>query len=352
MKALVYTQPYHLEYVNNYPTPTIGEQEVLVLIKACGICGSDVHGYTGTTGRRIPPLIMGHEASGVIIDIGKEVKDWHKGDLVTFDSTISCGTCYYCRKGQINLCNNRRVFGVSCSEYKQNGAFAEYLAVPQNILYLLPDGLDFKKAALIEPLSVAVHAINRTALKPDDNIVVLGAGMIGLCVIQALRVYGYSKIIVVDTEHERLNLAIKLGAREALNPDKCDVVEQILKLTKNLGADIAFEAVGIIPTFTLAVNSIKKGGILTLIGNLAPIVEMPLQSIVAREINICGSYISSGEYPICLEMIAKGDVDVEILISATAPLSQGAAWFHQLNEKNHGLMKVILIPDEQKEHDF
>lgn len=344
MKALVYTKPFQLEYVD-YPDPVIGEEDVLVLIKACGICGSDVHGYKGTTGRRIPPVIMGHEASGVIVDSGKKVKGWKKGDRVTFDSTISCGSCYFCRKNQINLCNNRRVMGVSCEEYKQDGAMAEYLVVPQRILYLLPDGLEFEKAALVEPLSVAVHAINRTPVKPNDNIVVIGAGIIGLLVFQALKSYGHKDIIVVDTDQNRLNLAKKLGAGTVLNPDKLDVSSQISQMTNKLGADVVFEAVGIKPTVIICVNSLKKGGALTLIGNLAPVVDMPLQSIVTREISLYDSYISSGEYPLCLEMIANGAIDVDNLISEIKPLSEGAEWFKRLHEKQAGLMKVILTPD-------
>ncbi|MCU0379513.1 MAG: galactitol-1-phosphate 5-dehydrogenase [Bacteroidales bacterium] len=343
MKALLYTKPFHLEYVD-YPEPEMGDDDVLIQVKACSVCGSDVHGYTGTTGRRIPPLIMGHEASGIIAATGSRVSNWEKGDYVTFDSTISCGTCYYCRQGRINLCNNRRVLGVSCAEYRRNGAFADFVVVPQHILYRLPEGLAFEKAALVEPLSVAVHAINRAPVNTGDTIVVIGAGMIGLLVIQALRSYGHSKIIAVDNDQERIGLALKLGAAKGLNSESEDVTGEVIKMTSGLGADVVFEAVGITSTVVTGINCLKKGGAISLIGNLAPNVEIPLQAVVTRELSLYGSCISAGEYPACLEMIASGAVNVDILISAVAPLSEGAEWFKKLHDREPGLMKVVLIP--------
>ncbi|HYQ57049.1 MAG TPA: galactitol-1-phosphate 5-dehydrogenase [Draconibacterium sp.] len=343
MKALLYTKPFELESVD-FPKPEIKENEVLIQVKACGICGSDVHGYTGTTGRRIPPVIMGHEASGVIIEKGLKVDKWQLGDHVTFDSTISCGSCYFCERNQINLCSNRKVLGVSCDEYKQDGAMAEYVAVPQNILYALPEGLAFEKAALVEPLSVAVHAINQTPVKNGDTCVVIGAGMIGMMVIQSLQHFGHKNIISVDMDEERLDLALKLGAVAAFNPAKQNVSEEIFKLTDGLGTDVVFDAVGINATFNMGIDCLKKGGAACLIGNYAPKVEMPLQAIVTREISIYGTYISSGEYPKCLEMIVGGAIDVDTLISAVVPLSDGAEWFKRLHDKEPGLIKVILTP--------
>src|SRR5262249_7642799 len=144
------------------PTPEPKPGEVLVAVKACGICGSDVHGMDGSTGRRRPPIIMGHEAAGVIAEIGKGVDGWKTGDRVTFDSTIYCGECDFCRRGLINLCDRRRVLGVSCEDYRQHGAFAELVAIPQHIVYRLPEELPFEHAALAEPFSIALHALRRT----------------------------------------------------------------------------------------------------------------------------------------------------------------------------------------------
>lgn len=343
MKALVLKEYNRLVY-ENVPEPQIGPNDILISVKACAICGSDVHGIDGSTGRRIPPIIMGHEAAGVIAQTGASVIDWKEGDRVTFDSTIYCGACYFCQRGLINLCDNRRILGVSCDEYRQNGAFAEYVVVPDHILYSLPEALGFEQAAIVEPVSIAFHAVKRTQLSPNDTAVVVGSGMIGLLIVQMLRESGCKNIIAVDLDQDRLELACKLGAVAGLKSDSSDVIREVLKLTGNRGADIAFEAVGITPTIKTAVAALRKGGSLTLVGNLSTSVEMPLQAIVTREISIYGSCASCGEYPECLDMISHGAVNVNALISATVPLSEGAKWFERLYNKESGLLKVILVP--------
>jgi L-iditol 2-dehydrogenase len=343
MKALILKEYNHFIY-DDITVPEIDENEVLIKIKACGICGSDVHGMDGSTGRRIPPVIMGHEASGIIEKTGKSVSGWNTGDRVTFDSTIYCGKCSYCKEGKINLCSNRKVLGVSCSEYRQNGAFAEYAAVPSHILYQLPDKISFEHAAMVEALSIAFHAVRRTPIKLNDTAVVVGTGMIGLLVIQSLRLAGCGNIIAIDIDDMKLKQAQNFGANFCFNSTKINVNEEILKLTRNEGADIAFEAVGITSTVNTAINSIKKGGSVTFVGNLSAQIDFPLQYVVTREITIYGSCASSGEYDACLEMIANGKIDVDSLISKVAPLSEGAIWFDKLYNKEPGLMKVILIP--------
>jgi L-iditol 2-dehydrogenase len=341
MKALTLTA-YNLFEYGDVPEPKIGPAEVLIHVAACGVCGSDIHGMDGSTGRRIPPVIMGHEAGGTLVQVGADVDGWRVGDRVTFDSTIYCGQCAFCRRGEINLCDNRRVLGVSCAEYRQNGAFAEYVAVPQHILYRLPDDLSFVRAALAEPTSVAVHAVERTPLALDCTAVVVGAGMIGLLVIQALKARGVGRVVAVDLDASRLEKARSLGADLTLKSDAVDAVDEIQKLQG--GADAAFEVVGITPTLRLATQCVRKGGSVTLVGNLAPTSELLLQSVVTREVTVYGSCASRGEYPACLNLIARGQIDVDALISAVAPLSEGAAWFQRLHKGEPGLMKVVLQP--------
>jgi L-iditol 2-dehydrogenase len=315
-----------------------------VAVKACGICGSDVHGMDGSTGRRRPPIIMGHEAAGVIVRIGSDVQGWAEGDRVTFDSTVYCGRCPPCRAGRINLCDNRRVLGVSCEEYRRHGAFAEYVAVPQHILYRLPAELTFHRAAVVEAVSIAVHAVSRTRVRLDDTALVVGAGMIGILVVQALRAAGCGRIFATDLVPGRLELARKLGADETLVSDAVDVPQEILKRTGGRGVDVAVEAVGLNPTLQTAVASLRKGGQLTLVGNFAPKVELPLQAVVTRELTLNGSCASCGEYPACLDLIARGTIDVDSLTSAIAPLAEGASWFKRLYDGKEPLMKVILEP--------
>ena len=221
MNALLLTAPSRLELVD-FPVPQPADDEVLIRVRACGICGSDIHGWDGSTGRRLPPLIMGHEAAGEVVSVGRETAGWHAGDRVTFDSTISCGHCSFCQVGQVNLCEARRVVGVSPPEYKQHGAFAEFIALPHRILYRLPANVAYEQAAMIEPVSIAVHAVRRVKIAPGDTAVVVGAGMIGLLVIQALRWAGARQIVAVDLELKRLALARELGATHTLQSNAGD----------------------------------------------------------------------------------------------------------------------------------
>lgn len=344
MQALLLTAPSRLELVD-FPAPVPREDEVLVRIRACGICGSDIHGWDGSSGRRHPPLIMGHEAAGEIAAVGSAVTDWRVGERVTFDSTIYCGACSYCRAGQVNLCESRRVVGVSPAEYKQHGAFAELLVLPARILHRLPDGLAFEHAAFVEPVSIALHAVRRAAPGPNDVAVVIGSGMIGLLVIQVLRATGVTRVIAVDREASRLALARELGASESVTVGAGDAAGELLQRTGGRGADVAFEVVGIAPTVQLAVQAVRRGGSVVLVGNLAATVDFPLQAAVTRELTILGSCGSAGEYPESLDMIARGRVQVAPLISAVAPLRDGAAWFERLSARDGGrFLKVILQP--------
>ena len=343
MKALVLKEYNRFAY-EEVPAPEPGPDDVLIAVKACGICGSDVHGMDGSTGRRRPPIIMGHEAAGVIAAPGKAVTAWHAGDAVTFDSTIYCGRCDYCRRGQVNLCDNRRVLGVSCEDYRQHGAFAEFVVVPQRILYRVPEGLSPEHAALVEPFAIALHAIRRSPPTLNDTVVVVGAGMIGLALVEGLSQTGNGRLIVVDVAADRLALAAKLGATDTINSADVNAAEAILALTQGRGADLAFEAVGLTPTVDLALRCVRKGGAVTLVGNVAPKIEFPLQTAVTRELTILGSCASRGEYPACLDMMSRGALAPAPLISALAPLAEGAAWFERLHRKEAGLLKVILKP--------
>ncbi len=343
MKALILKQYNHLVY-EDVDDPEYGPNDVLVKVKSCGICGSDVHGMDGSSGRRIPPLIMGHEASGVIVETGTDVKSWSKGDRVTFDSTIYKLDDWYTQKGMYNLSDDRMVLGVSPGEYRRHGAYAEYVAVPQHILHRIPDSVTFNQAAMVEPVAVALHAVNLTPVALNDTAVVVGAGMVGLFVIQALRIAGCGKIIAVDLEADRLDLAKRFGADIGLLSDEVDVAAKVFNETSQRGADMAFEVVGISPTVQIAIDSLRKGATLTLVGNLAPSVEIPLQKVVTQQLRLQGSCAICGEYPAALSMIERGVINVDAILSATAPLSEGALWFKRLANKEPGLMKVILNP--------
>ena len=289
MKALVLNEYKRLD-LQEVPRPEIAATEVLIRVRSCGICGSDVHGFDGSSGRRIPPVIMGHEASGEVAEVGSAVRGFSPGERVTFDSMISCRSCVFCRQGRPNLCEDRRVLGVSCDDYRRHGAFAEYVAVPEHIVFRVPDGVSFDEAAMVEPVSVAVHAIARAAPSLGDSAVVVGAGMIGLLTIQALRSAGCGQIVSVDLAADRLQLARRLGADHIIQSgDGIDVPGEIRALTGGLGADRAMEAVGADVTVAMSIDSVRKGGRVVLIGNIAPTVNFGLQSVVTREIDVLGS---------------------------------------------------------------
>jgi L-iditol 2-dehydrogenase len=398
MQALVLTDYRKLE-LQDVAQPTIQADEVLVRVAACGICGSDVHGYDGSSGRRRPPIIMGHEAAGTIAEVGSAVDRAKVGDRVTFDSTISCGKCDACQRGKVNLCSGRRVLGVSCADYRQHGAFAEFVTVPQNILYPLPRELPFEHAAMIEPVSVAVHAVERllcaglpslcaglpslcaglpslcaglptphqmpTEGLPSNNqqrplletanqsanqparrnrAVVVGSGMIGLFVIQALRVAGCEEVIAIDVDDSRLKIATSLGANATINSCQTDPIAAVMELTGGVGADVAAEVVGNASALATAIGCTRLGGKIALIGNLATEVPFPLQDVVTRELTLVGNCASAGEYPRAIELVASGAIRVTPLINAVAPLADGPHWFERLYAREPGLMKVILQP--------
>ena len=344
MRALLLTAPSKLEVVD-FPTPEPASDEVLVAVRACGICGSDIHGWDGSSGRRRPPLVMGHEAAGEIAGIGASVAGWKPGDRVTFDSTIFCGACADCREGRTNLCATRQVIGVAPAEYRRHGAFAEFVSVPARVLHRLPDGLEWAKAAMAEPVSIAMHAVSRVRVTPDTTVVVVGSGMIGLLVIQVLRHAGVRRVIAIDLADDRLEIARALGATETVKSGGArDPATEVIQLTGGEGVDVACEVVGVDATLQIALNCVRRGGDAVLVGNLAPKTNFPLQTVVTRELTLHGTCGSAGEYPAALRMIADGSVRVGPIISAIEPMENGPHWFRRLSEPNNGLMKVILRP--------
>ena len=255
VRALVLREYHQLSY-EEVPTPVCGPDDVLVAVKACAICGSDVHGVDGSTGRRQPPVIMGHEASGIVAEVGSNVTGFAVGGgLPSIPPSLR----------QVRLLPSwpseplrYRVLGVSCGDYRQDGAFAEYVAVPAHICYPLPEELSFEEGALVEPVSIAIHGVSRAPLSLNDTALVVGAGTIGLLIIQALRTAGCGQIIAVDIDAGKFSLAEKFGATSCLKADQDGLLAHIFELTGGQGVDAAFEAVGIGPTVNLAVEATRK----------------------------------------------------------------------------------------------
>jgi (R,R)-butanediol dehydrogenase/meso-butanediol dehydrogenase/diacetyl reductase/L-iditol 2-dehydrogenase len=344
MKALL-MEEYKKLVITDVPDPVIESgHDNMVKVNAVSICGSDVHGFDGSTGRRKPPVIMGHEAAGEVVSAGKDVTRFKAGDRITFDSTIYCGACFYCRKGEVNLCDNRMVLGVSCDDYRRHGAFAEYVVVPEHICFLLPDGLSYEEAAMTEPAGVAAHAFRLSPMGLNDTVAVVGAGLIGLLLLGILKASVSGKIIALDTDGNRRRTALDRGADAVFDPADTAAHKTILDLTGGRGVDRAFEAVGATAPIRTALSLVRKGGSVTLIGNVSPNIELPLQTVVTRQISLLGSCAIGGEYPIVMDMIARKKIDVASLISRKAPLSEGQIWFDKLYNREDNLLKVVLIP--------
>ena len=343
MKALVLEEYNKLVY-KDVPDPKIEDNEVLIKVMACGICGSDVHGLDGSTGRRIPPIIMGHEASGIIVKTGRNVNNWKPGDRVTFDSTVYQLDDWFTLNGMYNLSDNREVIGVSPGTYKRDGAFAELIAVPQHILYKIPETITFEQAAMVEAVAVALHSINISCIKPGDSCVVIGAGMIGTFIIKLLKISGASSVIAIDIDRMRLDQAMKNGADHVFSTEVERLDEKIKTLTKSRGADISFEAVGKNDSVNTAIDILRKGGKVVLVGNTSQKIEFPLQKVVTRELTVLGSCAIRGEYEAVLNLLESGRISVQDQISVVAPLSEGAIWFNKLYRKEGALNKVILVP--------
>lgn len=338
MRALMYEGPWQMP-LRDIPAPDPEPDQVVVAVRAAGICGSDVHGFTGSTGRRTPGIVMGHECSGAIAALGENVAAYAVGDRVVVQPLHRCGSCAMCRSGRGNICQNRTLIGMHT-----HGAYAEAVSVPQDQLFRLPDDLSYEHGAWAEPLSVALHAVAITPLDLMDTVVVVGAGPIGLLTAQVARRRGAGTIIVTDRNDHRLAVARELGANLVVNIAETDPVAEVQRATDGLGADVTFEAVGITPTVQQALAVTRAGGAITWIGNSAPEVTLNMQQVVTHEITIRGTYGFDREFGQAIELLRTRQIDVEPLIERVAPLDAGPQLFDDLARGTLDSIKVILQP--------
>lgn len=338
VKALIFEAPWSMP-LRDLPEPEAGIREVIVEVRAVGICGSDVHGFTGSTGRRKPGIVMGHEFAGTIQTIGEDVTGFGVGDRVVVNPLVTCGTCQACRNGRENICENRLGIGWSV-----DGAFAERVRVPERNLRRIPSTLEWPLASLVEPLAVALRAANLTPFALGDTVVVLGAGPIGLLCVLALRLKGAGTVIVSDLSPHRLELALRMGADHAINAQERDPVSRVRELTGGRGAQAVLEAVGVSATVEQSARMAQNGGAITWVGNAAPSVTVPMQEIVTRELTVRGSYGFGSEFDRALEILAAGRVDLRPLIEHVAPLQDGERLITALAKAQLEAVKVILEP--------
>lgn len=344
MKALLMKEYMKLEYVE-IPIPEISLNEVLVRVKVASVCGSDIHGINGKSKRRQPPIVMGHEASGIIEKTGGAVTDYHVGQRVTFDSTIYCGHCGYCKDGKINLCDNRMVLGTSCDEYRRHGAFAEYVALPEHILYPLDDEISYEDAALVEPMAVALHAIDLLPKIISGHIVMFGTGTIGLFAVQLLKLRGFQNLAVVGRNEENLALAKELGASHIINSRNVEPVSAILEWTGDLGADLAMDVAGAQTTFDAALKCLRKGGNFVTLANLSDRFSIDMIRLITRQLTIQGSCASSGEYEELLTWLKQGKIRTDYVISESVTLEEAPEHFIKVyNKEIPNFQKLLILP--------
>lgn len=327
MQALMMTKFKELQVVD-VPDPQIDQpDDVLIQVKAAGVCGSDLHGYTGQTGRRTPPLIMGHEAAGVVLATGAGVTDLPQGTRVAILPIDERGP-------------RRRLMGMDAP-----GAYAPQVVWPAHNLYHLPDSVSFEAGSLAEPLGVAIHAVERVNLDGVTSAVVVGAGTIGLLVASVLRHRGVKQIAITDLSDERLDIAKRVGLDVTINPSAEDPVDSILGMTDGAGADVAFEAVGIGATVAQAHATVKYGGTIVWIGNNLKIIKVDMQQVVTRELDIRGTYGMTGaNFDEAIALLAAGAIPVEMLINRRAELREGPVLFDELLASPNVVKCVFTFP--------
>ncbi len=340
MKALVYHGPERLSY-EEVPDVKPGPGEVKIRVKAVGLCGSDIHGYLGGTGRRIPPVIMGHEFSGLVEELGPGAEGFAPGDRVTAYPVIFCGECGPCRRGDVHLCDKRRLFGV----LSENGAMADFVCAPAKGCFKLADRVSFAAGSLMEPLAVSYRAVGRAGRERLEGacVFLVGTGTIGLLALACAGLARPSRLVVSDLSDARLAVARRMGATHVVNAAREKPVEAARALTGGAGADVAFEAVGTSATVQQAMAALRQGGTAVWIGNNKPMIEINMQEIVTRELAVFGTYLYNfDDFRRAVELLNSGTVEAEPIVSKAAPMREGPEMFAKMARDPGDWIKVVL----------
>ena len=342
MKTVAFTGPGAMA-LRDAPEPEPAAGEAIVEVKFCGICGSDLHEYSSTA----PSLraagmfqpVMGHEFTGVVSEVASDVDSLSPGDPVVVHPGGACGDCYYCQNDRSNVCASQ--FGIG---YTSPGAYAERVAIRADMAIRLPDASTLEQAALTEPFAVALRALNRGDLMPDESILITGGGPIGLLSTIAAVRRGAGTIIVSEPAANRRELALSLGAHHAIDPAG-STPAQVQQLTDGLGCDLAIEAVGIAPTMNDCVNSIRRGGRIVVAGTFFEPYPVNLLNLIAQEQSIIGTFGYVDEFQEAMQLITSGDVDVTPLISRAVALDDLPAVFEEITNDRSRDHKVLVRPN-------
>ncbi|OGP88986.1 MAG: hypothetical protein A2156_04900 [Deltaproteobacteria bacterium RBG_16_48_10] len=331
------TAPGRVEF-RERKLPKLSPHDVLMKVKATSICGSDLHIFKGKHPAAPLPVAIGHEVSGEVLSLGKEVFKVKEGDRVVVEPVIVCGECYFCRRGEYHLCLN-----ISFQYRRGQGGFAPYFIARENWVHLLPQTVSFDEGSLVEPLSVAIHAVKKGNLQFGQSVAIFGAGAVGLLVLILSRLSGAGEIFVVDVQEHRLKKAKKLGAFETLHNSRGNAVEKILEKTSQMGVDRSFEAVGLEGTLVQSLKVLKKGGTSILLGIFEnPEMKIPANIFVQREISLMGSQGYCWDFQTALKMLEGRKIRLKEIISHVLPLSSLQQAFEVLMDPKGGAIKVII----------
>ncbi len=321
------------------PRPVPGPDEVLIAVARVGICGSDLHAYHGRHPFINLPVVPGHEFAGTIAEAGANVHNLAPGQRVTVEPSLVCGACTNCTHGRYNICEHLRVIGC-----QTDGALAEYLAVPAVKVLPLPDSLTWDQAALLEPLAVAIHAVRVARFQPGANVLILGAGTIGLMVLQAARAFGAERVVITDLIPHRLALALGLGAERAVNPAQADLAQVLEETFGPPRADVTFECVGVAATVREAVRGARKGTRIVLAGVFAEEMPLNLGLVQDRELELVGTLMYAGDdFATAIWLVEEGRVRAEPLITHRFPLDRIAEAFATADDRERALKVLVEV---------
>ena len=327
------------------PVPRLGSKDVLVNIKACGICGSDIHiVYEGVTPTAYSPITLGHEPSGVIAASGSEVEGWKVGDRVTVNPFIICGKCFNCISGNSQICISRRVIGIHAE-----GGLAEFLRIPATNLVRLPENIPFDQGGIaVDAVATPFHAItNRGALKVGEKVAVFGCGGLGIHGVQIAKVCGASMVIAVDTIDSALERAKKVGADELINPKREKPIQKIKEMTGGMGVDLALEFIGLKETIEQAVGCVRVGGRTVVVGlGSENISLLPPTTFVRLELSLLGSYGSTTlEIQSVVDLVASGKLSLADSITERFPLEEVNKGLNHLHKKIGNPIRIVVMVD-------
>jgi 2-desacetyl-2-hydroxyethyl bacteriochlorophyllide A dehydrogenase len=339
MKAVLLTAPGVLEYVDA-PDPVLeADDDVLVRVGATSICGSDTHGYTGHGGRRVPPLIMGHETSGRVEAIGAGVSNVAVGDRIFVLPMLSCLRCPPCRAGAYDECTGRLVYGADLP-----GAFADLVRIKARAAVPIPDAVSFVQGALIEQTSVVVKGVSRATIAAGDSVAVVGAGPIGLLAVMLLNLHRPRDLVVVEPNEERRRKAVEFGATLAIDPTQVDPRTAVAEVTAGTGVHVCVEAAGITSSVAAAIDVTRPGGTMVWLGNTGRIVEIDEFKVVWNQLTIVASVgMTRASVRRAIELIESGAIPVERLVSLAVPLADGVAAFER-TVRDMSVIKTVLLP--------